>query len=63
MNMNKLLIITFLISLMSFKLQAQFTPGESYFGVNNYIEYIAGDMPSSFVAPHAVPKECGSPRP
>lgn len=32
---------------------AQYVPGTSYYGVNNYIEYIAGDMPIIFVAPHA----------
>ncbi|MCH2021970.1 MAG: hypothetical protein MK207_05765 [Saprospiraceae bacterium] len=32
---------------------AQFVPGQSYYGANNYIEYIAGDMPIIFVAPHA----------
>ena len=35
------------------KLLAQFTPGVSYYGVNNYIEYIPGDIPIIFVAPHA----------
>jgi hypothetical protein len=29
-----------------------FTPGKSYFGRNNYIEYIAGNSPYIFSAPH-----------
>lgn len=29
-----------------------FVPGTSYFGRNNYIEYIAGDLPVIFSAPH-----------
>ena len=30
----------------------QYVPGQSYFGANNYIEYIAGDLPIILVAPH-----------
>ncbi len=29
-----------------------FVPGQSYFGANNYIEYIAGNAPIVFSAPH-----------
>ena len=29
-----------------------YSPGESYFGANNYVEYIAGDAPVIFTAPH-----------
>src|SRR5688572_14993832 len=29
-----------------------FVPGTSYFGDNNYVEYIAGNMPVIFSAPH-----------
>src|SRR5687767_14028700 len=29
-----------------------YTPGKSYFGRNNYIEYIAGNAPIIFTAPH-----------
>ncbi|MBL7828010.1 MAG: hypothetical protein JNJ57_15375 [Saprospiraceae bacterium] len=29
-----------------------FTPGQSYFGANNYVEYIAGNMPIILSAPH-----------
>lgn len=29
-----------------------FQPGKSYFGRNNYIEYVAGDLPVIFSAPH-----------
>ena len=30
----------------------QYVPGRSYFGTNNYIEYIAGDAPVILTAPH-----------
>lgn len=39
--------------LLSNNLNAQYTVGNSYYGVNQYIEYIAGDMPLIIVAPHA----------
>jgi hypothetical protein len=29
-----------------------YTPGQSYFGRNNYIEYVAGNAPLIFTAPH-----------
>ena len=29
-----------------------YTPGQSYFGRSNYVEYIAGDLPVIFSAPH-----------
>lgn len=32
--------------------QVAYTPGESYFSPNGYIEYIAGDMPLVISAPH-----------
>ncbi|HJU68420.1 MAG TPA: hypothetical protein VJ650_09230 [Gemmatimonadaceae bacterium] len=31
---------------------ARYTPGTSYFGRNNYIEYIAGELPVILTAPH-----------
>lgn len=31
---------------------AQYTAGQSYYGRNNYIQYIAGDLPVIFSAPH-----------
>ncbi|MGB8168224.1 MAG: hypothetical protein WCF18_12075, partial [Chthoniobacteraceae bacterium] len=31
---------------------AEFTPGKSYFGQDNYIEYIAGDLPLIISSPH-----------
>jgi hypothetical protein len=33
-------------------LTSSFTPGTSYFGTNQYIEYIAGDLPIIVTAPH-----------
>lgn len=40
-------------SLLSVPTQAQpYVPGQSYFGRNNYIEYIAGDLPIIVSAPH-----------
>lgn len=44
-----------LISLIGYwlGLSAQtYTPGESYFGANNYVEYIAGNIPIILSAPH-----------
>jgi hypothetical protein len=32
--------------------QTTYTPGKSYFGRSNYVEYIAGDMPVIISAPH-----------
>ena len=32
--------------------EASYTPGTSYFGRNNYIEYVAGDAPVIFTAAH-----------
>lgn len=58
--MAKVMKTSFLISLLSlvhalmlpaFSL-AQYTPGNTYFGANNYIEYHAGDLPIIISAPH-----------
>ena len=49
--MKKIAICVFL-STIPFNLFAQYIPGQSYFGTNNYIEYIAGDLPVIIVAPH-----------
>lgn len=49
---NATLFIGILL-LLSFNTKAQYTVGVSYFGANNYIEYIPGDMPIIIVAPHA----------
>jgi len=32
--------------------QDRFVPGQSYFGRSNYVEYVAGDLPLIFSAPH-----------
>jgi Secretion system C-terminal sorting domain len=40
-------------AIFSKSVNAQYLPGASYYGINNYIEYIAGDMPIIIVAPHA----------
>ena len=45
-----------------------FTPGQSYFGRNQYVEYIAGNAPVIFAAPHGgtlvpdeiEPRSCGT---
>jgi N-formylglutamate amidohydrolase len=34
------------------KEESVYLPGESYFGENNYIEYVAGDLPIILSAPH-----------
>ena len=46
------IFITLLLLFLPFKGYAQYVPGQSYFGANNYIEYIAGDLPIIIVAPH-----------
>ena len=52
MNRTKKLAICILLSIISLNLFAQYIPGQSYFSANNYIEYIAGDLPIIIVAPH-----------
>ena len=43
----------FLLSLLSSRTHAQpYIPGQSYFGTNNYTEYVAGNMPVILSAPH-----------
>src|SRR5215471_19219209 len=41
-----------LLSLVSFAAAEEYLPGKSYFGRNQYIEYLAGDLPVIFSAPH-----------
>lgn len=48
--MRKQLLIFFIA--LPFLLVAQFTPGETYFGENEYIEYLAGSIPLIISAPH-----------
>jgi hypothetical protein len=49
-----IVILVFFFSTLSAAapLDSTFTPGKSYFGRNNYIEYIAGNSPYIFSAPH-----------
>jgi hypothetical protein len=48
------IFISFLLSILfTESIDAQYVAGTSYFDANNYIEYIAGDMPIIIVAPHA----------
>ena len=50
---RKLLSVLVLVITLSRGLaQPACEPGESYFGRSNYVEYIAGDMPVIFSAPH-----------
>lgn len=49
--MRKILFIL-VASLPSWLTAQPYTPGTSYFGANNYIEYIAGNMPIILSAPH-----------
>ena len=49
--MRKLLLLFLCIPIFSFG-QQTFIPGQSYFGQNNYIEYIAGNLPIIIVVPH-----------
>ena len=43
------IILSLLLPLLG---SAQYVAGQSYFGANDYIEYIAGDLPIILVAPH-----------
>ncbi|MFM7399484.1 MAG: hypothetical protein ACKO4W_01140 [Bacteroidota bacterium] len=46
-------LLFFLLSLVSYRVHSQpYIPGQSYFGSNNYTEYIAGNMPLVLSAPH-----------
>jgi len=52
MNHIKKIAICIFLSVISLNLFAQYIPGQSYFGANNYIECIAGDLPIIIVVPH-----------
>lgn len=46
-------LLLFLLSLVTPRAHAQpYIPGQSYFGSNNYTEYVAGNMPVILSAPH-----------
>lgn len=49
--LNKLLIFSILIFATTIA-RAQFTPGQTAYGTNNYIEYIPGDIPIIISVPH-----------
>ena len=49
--MRKLLLLFLCVPILSHG-QQTFIPGQSYFGQNNYIEYIAGNLPIIIVVPH-----------
>ena len=48
--MKKLLVLLLFVSMLTHGQQI-FTPGVSYFDQNNYVEYIAGDLPIIIVVP------------
>ncbi len=51
--MKKLVLVALLFSSLFFKLSGQsYTPGQSYFGTNGYVEYLAGNLPIILTAPH-----------
>lgn len=50
--MSKLLLFLFLLFCLNVSYCQTFTPGNSYFGRNNYIEYMAGNMPLVISVPH-----------
>ena len=52
MIQSKKIAICILLSVISLNVFAQYIPGQSYFSANNYIEYIAGDLPIIIVVPH-----------
>ena len=49
--MRKLLLLFLCVPILSHG-QQTFIPGQSYFSQNNYIEYIAGNLPIIIVVPH-----------
>ena len=51
--MNRSLLTALLFPFLFFKTSAQtYTPGQSYFGTNGYVEYLAGNLPIIITAPH-----------
>ncbi|MBC7778289.1 MAG: hypothetical protein H7246_22845 [Phycisphaerae bacterium] len=51
--MKKPTLTALLFSFLFFKAFAQtYTPGQSYFGTNGYVEYLAGNLPIIVTAPH-----------
>lgn len=49
-NMKKLLLILCFFPILA--ICQTYTPGQSYFDANNYVEYIAGNLPIVLSAPH-----------
>ena len=49
---KRLLLLVLVITLSRGLAQTAYEPGKSYFGRSNYVEYLAGDMPVIFSAPH-----------
>jgi hypothetical protein len=50
--MSKLIFSLFFLFSLNVSYCQTFTPGNSYFGRNNYIEYMAGNMPVIISVPH-----------
>lgn len=50
--MMRILLCLLFQGLLSSLFAQAFVPGQSYFGANNYVEYIAGNMPIVLSAPH-----------
>jgi len=46
------LLLTLLLPLSRSVAQPTYTPGQVYYGLNNYTEYIAGNLPLIITAPH-----------
>jgi hypothetical protein len=52
-TVSEVFFIVLISSLVSYRVHSQpYIPGQSYFGSNNYTEYIAGNMPLVLSAPH-----------
>jgi N-formylglutamate amidohydrolase len=49
---RRMLFILFLVVIRNVAYTQTFVPGNSYFGKNNYIEYIAGSLPLIISVPH-----------
>lgn len=51
--MKRSIFTALIFSFIYFKTLAQtYTPGQSYFGTNGYVEYLAGNLPIIVTAPH-----------
>ncbi|HEY2411004.1 MAG TPA: hypothetical protein VGI40_02100 [Pirellulaceae bacterium] len=51
-SLHRLALLPALLLFVSVAAAEEYQPGQTYFGRNKYIEYLAGDLPLIFSAPH-----------